>query len=128
MFSCTGSLVDIVTRKPVNFRGNIHLPGQWWRVVALRTKKSRDKKHYPADMHALTYRLRDDERRFKDQVVHLLLTKIGQDLTTNKKERKKDNPSDNDQSLEQSVEEDSSRMDKKPIYFKGKEMFYNYLR
>ena len=118
----TGSLVDIETRKPINFRGNIHLPGQWWRVIALRTKKARDKKHYPSDMHALTYRLRDDPKRFKDSVVHLLLTKIGNDLDSEKKAKKRKKGPGKDSSVDKASEKDYS------IYFQGKDQFYNYLR
>ena len=77
-------------------------------------------------MHALTYRLRDNDRCLGENLVHLLLTKIGTDLNVNK-DKKPDGQGDNDQSVMQ-AEEEEPKMDKKPVYFRGKDMFYTYLR
>lgn len=118
-----GSLIDLETRKGTNFRGNIHLPGQWWRVIALRTKKAKDRTHYPSDMHALTYCLRDDPSCIRDNVVHLLLTKIGKDLAIDK-------PDKSNNSKESDSGEDGAALpkDRSLVFLQGREKFYQYLR
>ena len=112
-----------MTKKGVNFRGNLHLQLPCWEVIALRTKKAKDKNHYPADVNALSYRLRNDPKRFLDNVVHLLLTKIGKDLSVDKIEE-----SANGSKYRGQNDGEESSQDKVSVFLKGKEMFYNYLR
>ena len=120
----SGSLVDIVTKKSINFRGNLHLNLPCWEVVALRTKKARDKNHYPADANALAYRLRNDPKRFVDNVVHILLTKIGNDLSTERAEEAAQGPGN--RSGDQADGEEATK-DKFSVFLQGKDMFYKYL-
>ena len=106
-------------------------------MIVLRTKKAKDKKYYPSDMHALTYRLRDDERCYTDNVVHLLLTKIGRDLADDKADKagKSDKTGKPDKSGKNTSVEDQpaegsshSSVDKLSVYLQGKERFYSYLK
>ena len=73
-----GTLIDLETRRSKRVRAHFHLVGQWWHTTILRTKTSKDKFREPKDIHALCYRLREDERVYEDKVVHLFLSKVAE--------------------------------------------------
>ena len=63
----------------------------------------------------------------KHNVAHMLLWQIGEDLNIKKKEEQ-DGEADNDQSGSQAKEEKEPKMDKRPVYFRGRALFDKYLR
>lgn len=82
----SGELIDLQTGRARGVAGGFHITDPWWQVTILRTKKNKEKLLEPKDYFALCYRLRNDERRFGDRVVHLFLSKLQDTLTEEDKE------------------------------------------